>query len=194
MYEYIKGRLVEKNPAYAVIDCNGVAYYLNISVYTYSRLGDEESCLLFTHLVIREDAHMLFGFIDTGERDLFRHLISVSGVGVSTARIILSSLNPTEVTQAIVEGNAPMLQRIKGIGSKTAERIIIDLKNKLSRNLIPTEKSGILHNTNREEALSALSILGFSKVLAEKVLNKIIETEGSGLSVEQLIKQALRML
>jgi len=194
MYEYIKGRLVEKNPAYAVIDCNGVAYYLNISVYTYSRLGDEESCLLFTHLVIREDAHMLFGFIDTGERDLFRHLISVSGVGVSTARIILSSLNPSEVTQAIVEGNAPMLQRIKGIGSKTAERIIIDLKNKLSRNLIPTEKSGILHNTNREEALSALSILGFSKVLAEKVLNKIIETEGSGLSVEQLIKQALRML
>jgi len=194
MYEYIKGRLVEKNPAYAVIDCNGVAYYLNISVYTYSRLGDEESCLLFTHLVIREDAHMLFGFIDTGERDLFRHLISVSGVGVSTARIILSSLNPTEVTQAIVEGNAPMLQRIKGIGSKTAERIIIDLKNKLSRNLIPSEKSGILHNTNREEALSALSILGFSKVLAEKVLNKIIETEGSGLSVEQLIKQALRML
>jgi Holliday junction DNA helicase RuvA len=137
---------------------------------------------------------MLFGFIDTVERDLFRHLISVSGVGVSTARIILSSLNPTEVTQAIVEGNAPMLQRIKGIGSKTAERIIIDLKNKLSRNLIPSEKSGILHNTNREEALSALSILGFSKVLAEKVLNKIIETEGSGLSVEQLIKQALRML
>ena len=194
MYEYIKGRLVEKNPAYAVIDCNGVAYYLNISVYTYSRLGDEESCLLFTHLVIREDAHMLFGFIDTVERDLFRHLISVSGVGVSTARIILSSLNPTEVTQAIVEGNAPMLQRIKGIGSKTAERIIIDLKNKLSRNLIPSEKSGILHNTNREEALSALSILGFSKVLAEKVLNKIIETEGSGLSVEQLIKQSLRML
>ena len=194
MYEYIKGRLVEKNPAYAVIDCNGVAYYLNISVYTYSRLGDEESCLLFTHLVIREDAHMLFGFIDTVERDLFCHLISVSGVGVSTARIILSSLNPTEVTQAIVEGNAPMLQRIKGIGSKTAERIIIDLKNKLSRNLIPSEKSGILHNTNREEALSALSILGFSKVLAEKVLNKIIETEGSGLSVEQLIKQALRML
>ena len=194
MYEYIKGRLVEKNPAYAVIDCNGVAYYINISVYTYSRLGDEESCLLFNHLVIREDAHMLFGFIDTVERDLFRHLISVSGVGVSTARIILSSLNPTEVTQAIVEGNAPMLQRIKGIGSKTAERIIIDLKNKLSRNLIPSEKSGILHNTNREEALSALSILGFSKVLAEKVLNKIIETEGSGLSVEQLIKQSLRML
>lgn len=194
MYEYLKGRLVEKNPAYAVIDCNGVAFYLNISVYTYSRLGDEESCLLFTHLVVREDAHMLFGFIDTGERDLFRHLISVSGVGVNTARIILSSLNPMEVAQAIVDGNAPMLQRIKGIGSKTAERIIIDLKNKLARHLIPMEKSGVLHNTNREEALSALSILGFPKVLAEKVLNKIIEAEGSGLSVEQLIKQALRLL
>ncbi|MCX6282280.1 MAG: Holliday junction branch migration protein RuvA [Bacteroidetes bacterium] len=194
MYEYIKGRLVEKNPAYAVIDCNGVAFYLNISVYTYSRLGDDENCLLYTHLVVREDAHMLFGFIDTGERDLFRHLISVSGVGVSTARIILSSLNPMEVAQAIVDGNAPVLQRIKGIGSKTAERIIIDLKNKLSRHLIPSEKSGVLHNTNREEALSALSILGFPKVLAEKVLSKIIEAEGSGLSVEQLIKQALRML
>ena len=194
MYEYIKGRLVEKNPAYAVIDCNGVAYYLSISVYTYSKIEDQENCQLFTHLVVREDAHMLFGFADIGERELFRHLISVSGVGVNTARIILSSLNPSEVTQAIVEGNAPMLQRIKGIGSKTAERIIIDLKNKLSRNLNPLEKSGVLHNTNREEALSALSILGFPKVLAEKVLNKVIESEGSGLSVEQLIKQALRML
>lgn len=194
MYEYIKGRLVEKNPAYAVIDCNGVAYYLNISVYTYSRIQEEEPCMLFTHLIIREDAHMLFGFADHMERDLFRHLISVSGVGVSTARIILSSLNPQEATQAIVDGNAPVLQRIKGIGSKTAERIIIDLKNKLSRNLLPSEKSGILHNTGKEEALSALAILGFPKVLAEKVLNKIIETEGSGLSVEQLIKQALRLL
>lgn len=194
MYEYIKGRLIEKNAASAVIDCNGVAYFLNISVYTYSRIGDEETCLLYTHLVVREDAHMLFGFIDPGERELFRQLISVSGVGVNTARIILSSLNPSEVAQAIVEGNAPMLQRIKGIGSKTAERIIIDLKNKLSKTLIPSEKSGVLHNTNREEALSALSILGFPKALAEKVLNKIIESEGSGLSVEQLIKQALRLL
>ncbi|MCX6241977.1 MAG: Holliday junction branch migration protein RuvA [Bacteroidetes bacterium] len=194
MYEYIKGRLVEKNPAYAVIDCNGVAYFLNISVYTYSKIGEDESCMLFTHLVVREDAHLLFGFIDTYERDLFRHLISVSGVGVNTARIILSSLNPMEVTQAIIDGNAPMLQRIKGIGSKTAERIIIDLKNKLSRSFIPSEKSGVLHNTNQEEALSALSILGFPKALAEKVLNKIIESEGSGLSVEQLIKLALRLL
>lgn len=194
MYEYIRGRLVEKNPAYAVIDCNGVAYYLSISVYTYSKIEDQENCMLFTHLVVREDAHMLFGFVDIGERELFRHLISVSGVGVNTARIILSSLNPSEVTQAIVEGNAPMLQRIKGIGTKTAERIIIDLKNKLSRNLNPLEKSGILHNTNREEALSALGILGFPKVLAEKVLNKVIDSEGSGLSVEQLIKQALRLL
>ena len=120
MYEYIKGRLVEKTPAYAVIDCNGIAYYLNISVYTYSRIQEQESCMLFTHLIVREDAHMLFGFADQVERDLFRHLISVSGVGVSTARIILSSLNPQEATQAIIDGNAPILQRIKGIGSKTA--------------------------------------------------------------------------
>ena len=114
MYEYIKGRLIEKTPAYAVIDCGGVGFYLNISIYTYSKLGEDENCLLFTHLVVREDAHLLFGFIDTYERELFRHLISVSGVGVNTARIILSSLNPTEVTQAIVDANAPMLQRIKG--------------------------------------------------------------------------------
>jgi Holliday junction DNA helicase RuvA len=194
MYEYLRGRLVEKNPAYAVIDCNGVAYYLNISLYSFSKLNDKEDCTLFTHLVVREDAHMLFGFIDTGERELFRHLITVSGVGVSTARIILSSLNPSEVIQAIVDGNAPMLQRIKGIGSKTAERIIIDLRSKLSKSPISAEKTGISYNTNKEEALSALSILGFPKVLAEKVLNKIIESEGSGLSVEQLIKQALRLL
>ena len=193
MYEYIKGRLVEKNPAYAVIDCNGVAYFLNISVYTYSKIGEDESCMLFTHLVVREDAHLLFGFIDTYERDLFRHLISVSGVGVNTARIILSSLNPMEVTQAIIDGNAPMLQRIKGIGSKTAERIIIDLKNKLSRSFIPSEKSGVLHNTNQEEALSALVMLGFVKSAVIKALDKIIREE-KNLSVEGLIKRALKNL
>jgi Holliday junction DNA helicase RuvA len=194
MYEYIEGKLVERNPAYAVVDVNGIGYLLNISLHTYSRLREEEKCTLFTHLVVREDDILLYGFFDTGERELFRQLISVSGVGVNTARIILSSLSPNEVISAIAEGNSPLLQRIKGIGAKTAQRIIIDLKDKVSRVLIPHEKSGILHNTKKEEALSGLIILGFPKMVAEKVLNRIIETEGTGLTVEQLIKHSLKVL
>ena len=194
MYDFIYGRLVEKNPAYAVVDVNGIGYLLNISIHTYSQLFENEKCKLFTHLVVREDDMLLYGFAETSERELFRQLISVSGVGVNTARIILSSLSPAEVSHAIVGGNAMLLQQIKGIGAKTAQRIIIDLKDKVSRELIPFEKSGNLHNTKKEEALSGLIILGFPKMLADKVLNKIIETEGTGLSVEQLIKHALKVL
>ena len=174
MYEYIKGKLAEKNPAYAVVDVNGIGYLLNISIHTYSQLREDEMCKLYTHLVVREDDTLLYGFFDTGERELFRQLISVSGVGVNTARIILSSHSPFEVVRAIAEGNALLLQQIKGIGAKTAQRIIIDLKDKVSRELIPHEKSGILHNTKKEEALSGLIILGFPKMLADKALNKII--------------------
>jgi Holliday junction DNA helicase RuvA len=194
MYEYIQGKLVEKNPAYAVVDVNGVGYLLNISVHTYTQLFENEKCILYTHLVVREDDMLLYGFADTAERELFRQLISVSGVGVNTARIILSSLSPAEISKAIVEGNASLLQQIKGIGAKTAQRILIDLKDKVSRELIPHEKSGILHNTKKEEALSGLIILGFPKMLADKALNKIIESEGTGLTVEQLIKHALKVL
>ena len=194
MYDYIHGKLVEKNPAYAVIDVNGIGYLLNISLHTYTMLREEEHCILYTHLVVREDDLLLYGFWDTGERELFRQLISVSGIGVNTARIILSSNSPTEVVKAIAEGNVALLQRIKGIGAKTAQRIIIDLKDKVSRELIPHEKSGILHNTKREEALSGLIILGFPKMPAERALNKIIESEGTGLTVEQLIKHALKVL
>jgi Holliday junction DNA helicase RuvA len=194
MYEFIKGKLVERNPAYAVVDVNGIGYLLNISLHTYTQLREDEQCLLYAHLVVREDDMMLYGFAETRERDLFRQLISVSGVGVNTARIILSSLTPDEVIRAIAEENAPMLQRIKGIGAKTAQRIIIDLKDKVSREAGPHEKSGILHNTKKEEALSGLIILGFPKMPAEKALNKIIESEGTGLTVEQLIKQALKVL
>ena len=194
MYDYIQGKLVEKNPAYAVIDVNGVGYLLNISIHTYAQLHQDEKCTLYAHLVVREDDILLYGFADTGERELFRQLISVSGVGVNTARIILSSLAPVETVRAIAEGNAMLLQRIKGIGAKTAQRIIIDLKDKVSRELIPHEKSGILHNTKKEEALSGLIILGFQKMSADKALNKIIESEGTGLTVEQLIKHALKVL
>jgi holliday junction DNA helicase RuvA len=194
MYDYIKGKLVERNPAYAVVEANGIGYLLNISLHTYSKLTEGEHCTLYAHLAVREDAMVLFGFADTDERDLFRLLITVSGVGTNTARMILSSMTPDEVSQSIIQGNAPALQRIKGIGLKTAQRIIVDLKDKLSRELIPHENLGILHNTKREEALSGLIILGFQKSLAEKALNKVIAADGSALSVEELIRHALKIL
>lgn len=194
MYEYLEGKVVERNPAYAVVEVNGIGYLLHISLQTYSQLRESETATLYTHLVVREDDMLLYGFADRGERELFRQLISVSGVGVNTARIILSSLTPAEITRAIAEENATLLQRIKGIGAKTALRIIIDLKDKISRELIPYEKYGVSHNTGREEALSGLIILGFPKASAEKALNKILESEGTGLTVEQLIKHALKVL
>lgn len=194
MYEFIKGKLVEKNPGYAVVEAGGIGYLLNISIHTYSLLKEDESCILYTHLVVREDDMLLYGFAEPGERELFRQLISVSGVGVSTARMILSSLSPEEVYEAIAAGDAALLQRVKGIGGKTAQRIIIDLKDKVSRELIPHEKSGFLHNTKKEEALSGLIILGFPKMVAEKALSRVIDTEGTSLTVEQLIKQALKIL
>jgi holliday junction DNA helicase RuvA len=194
MYDYIKGKLVEKNPGYAVIEANGVGFLLNISLHTYSLLKEEEYCLLYAHLAVREDAMMLFGFFEKEERELFRQLISVSGVGTNTARMILSSLSPDEVSQAIIREDSALLQRIKGIGLKTAQRIIIDLKDKLYKELIPHEKLGILHNTKKDEALSGLLILGFQKMMAEKALNKVIDVEGPALSVEQLIRNALKIL
>jgi Holliday junction DNA helicase RuvA len=195
MYDYFEGRLEEKNPAYAVIDVQGVGYFLNISLNTYTKLPEEDhQCKLYAHLVVKEDALVLYGFSESDERDLFRELITVSGVGAGTARMILSSLNPDEIAEAIVTGNAPQLQRIKGIGQKTAQRIIIDLKDRLSKELIPHQKSGFVHNTKREEALSGLIILGFQKMVAEKALNKVIETKGTALSVEELIRNALKIL
>jgi len=194
MYDFIKGKLVEKNPAYAVIEANGVGYLMNISLHTYSLMKEEEHCLLYAHLAVREDAMVLFGFFEKEERELFRQLISVSGVGTNTARMILSSLSPDEVSQAIIREDSVLLQRIKGIGLKTAQRIIIDLKDKLYKELIPHEKLGIQHNTKTEEALSGLLILGFQKMMAEKALNKVIEVEGPALSVEQLIRNALKIL
>lgn len=194
MYEYIRGKLVEKNPAYAVIEAAGFGWHINISLHTYTLLKEEEPAMLFLHLVVREDDMILYGFADTRERDLFRHLIGVSGVGVATARIILSSLSPSELVNAIAGGDSALLQRIKGIGAKTAQRIIIDLKDKMPSDTGMPEKTGQMHNTHKEEALSGLIILGFPKVPAEKALNRIIESEGTGLTVEQLIKLALKVL
>ena len=193
MYDFIKGKLIEKNPASAVVDCNGVGYLINISLNTYSKLKDE-NCLLYTHLAVREDAMSLYGFFDKDERQLFRMLISVSGVGSSTAQLILSSLSPEKAVEAIVNNNISMLQSVKGIGNKTAQRIILDLKDKISKVNISKDILTSAHNTNREEALSGLVMLGFSKQSAEKTLDRIISQKGDALSVEDLIKLALQNL
>ncbi|MFZ4740373.1 MAG: Holliday junction branch migration protein RuvA [Bacteroidales bacterium] len=194
MYSYFEGKLYEKTPTYAIIDCNGIGYMINISLHTFSKIKDQEKCKLHTHLVVKEDAHTLYGFADKEERTLFRHLISVSGVGANTARMMLSSLSPEEIFQAIVTNNVSILQSIKGIGAKTAQRIILDLKDKLEKLGGDKEIIFIEHNTKREEALSALIMLGFNKGLVEKMLDKIIRSESSNITVEQLIKSALKNL
>lgn len=194
MYAFIEGAIELLNPATAVLNCKGIGYDIYISVNTYTQIKGKTECRLLTHLVVREDAHVLFGFATEDERTLFRHLISVSGVGANTARLIFSSLTPADVSEAIVNGKVATLQKVKGIGGKTAQRIIIDLKDKLVKDTGIKEILGSAHNTGREEALSALTLLGFNKSLAEKTIDKIIQEEGSSLPVEQLIKSALRIM
>lgn len=193
MIEFISGRLIEKNPAYAVIDCNGVGYYLNISLHTFSQLPADEACKLYAHVAIREDAHTLYGFADQFERQLFRLLISVSGVGASTARVILSSLNPIEVQEAIANADVNLLKSIKGIGAKSAQRIIVDLKDKIAKAENEVDISFQSSNTTKDEALSALDVLGFNKNAAEKVIDKLLRS-GDSFSVEELVKNALKNL
>jgi Holliday junction DNA helicase RuvA len=196
MIEYIEGRLSIKTPTYAVIECAGVGYRLNISLHTYSKIEASEKCKLFAHLSIKEDAHTLYGFADDQERQVFRHLILVSGIGANTARLMLSSLSPQEIQQAILNKNVSQLQSIKGIGAKTAQRVILDLQDKIGKadvgNSILTVQSS--YNNIREEALSALITLGFVKNAAEKVVDQVIKSQGTGLTVEQLIKGALKAL
>lgn len=194
MINHIHGTLTEKNPTYAVIDCNGVGYLLHISLYTYSRLPADGKVKLLAHLAIKEDAHTLYGFSDESERTLFRHLISVNGVGASTARVMLSSLNPPELQQAIITNNASALQAIKGIGAKTALRILVDLKDKLTKSGPLEELSSVLDNSIKKEALSALVALGFQKAVAEKALEKATRSIAGEMSVEQMIKSALKFL
>ena len=194
MYSYIKGKLIEKNPTYDVIESAGIGYYINISLHTFSKISEDEQCKLFIHFVVREDAQILYGFADEEERKLFRHLISVSGVGSNTARLILSSLKTEEIFDAIVNNKPAVLQSVKGIGGKSAQRIIIDLKDKLDKEGISVENLNISHNTQKDEALSGLISLGFSKKISEKALDKILKSGGSSLSVEQLIKNALKTL
>ena len=193
MITQIRGKLVEKNPTYAVVDCNGVGYLLHISLNTFSSLPDQEAVVLYTHLLIREDAHMLFGFINKTEREVFRLLISVSGVGPSIARTMLSSMTSEEIQQAIASENVPVIQSVKGIGAKTAQRVIVDLKDKILQTFDLDEVSVYTNNTNKEEALSALEVLGFARKQSEKVISSIIKTQKDA-SVEQLIKLALKNL
>ena len=200
MYAFIEGKLVEKNPAFVIVETHGIGYLLHISLNTYTSLGDKHECRLFTHFVVREDAQILYGFAEEEERELFRMLISVSGIGPNTARMLLSSMNTRDLKAAIANGQVALLKAVKGIGEKSAQRIIVDLKDKLEKDVPLLEKVGVIHNTLREEALSGLVVLGFQKKSAEKVLDRIIRDyrQGSGdtgsLTVENLIREALKNL
>jgi Holliday junction DNA helicase RuvA len=193
MIAHIQGRLVEKTPTDVVIECNGVGYHINISLHTYSQIPESENLKLFTFLQVREDAQTLYGFIEKQERELFKLLLSVSGVGANTARTMLSSLQPTQIIQAIASNDVPVIQGVKGIGAKTAQRVILDLKDKVLKIYDLEDVSVVSNNTNKEEALSALEVLGFNRKSAEKVVEKIVKDVPNA-SVEQLIKQALKNL
>ncbi|MBL7884502.1 MAG: Holliday junction branch migration protein RuvA [Bacteroidia bacterium] len=195
MIYHIEGKLVEKTPTYAVIDAGGVGYVMQISLNTFSKIGDSEKCKLYTEqLYVRDDMPRFFGFADTAERNLFRLLVSVSGVGGTSALLMLSSLSAAEIQAAIATGNVALIKSVKGIGEKTAQRIIVDLKGKMGKDELSSDFFVSSNNTLKEEALSALVALGFNKSIADKALDKVLKTEGTGLSVEQLIKSALKNL
>ena len=193
MITQIRGRLVEKNPTYVVVDCSGVGYLLHISLQTFSSLSDEEAIHLYTHLSIREDAHTLYGFHTKTEREVFRLLISVSGVGPSIARTMLSSMSSEEIQNAIASENVALIQSVKGIGAKTAQRVIVDLRDKILKTFDIDEVSVQSNNTNKEEALSALEVLGFNRKQSEKVVSSILK-DSPDETVELLIKKALKNL
>jgi len=195
MIAFLKGRLVHKDPTHVVIDVGGVGYHVIISLATFADVKDQESILLHTHLAIREDAHVLFGFSKEGEKKLFQQLISVNGVGPSTAIVMLSYMNSTELKNAIVQENTSALQSIKGIGGKTAQRVIIELKDKLKKEGWDEAQPSVLagpHNTLRKEALSALVTLGLPKMAAEKSVDTVLKRSGNTITLEDLVKQALK--
>lgn len=193
MFEFLKGTIVEKTPVYLILDINNIGYYINISLNTYTELPDTGDCTIYIHQVIREDAHILYGFAGKNERDIFRMLISVNGIGSNTARVILSSLSPGEIVQAIEESDVITLQGIKGIGGKTAQRIIVELKDKISKSVNTDELFNPASNTTREESLSALVALGFAKKQVEKVVGNLLK-QNPGITVEGIVKQALKLL
>ena len=193
MITHIQGKLVEKNPTDVVIDCNGVGYLLNISLHTYSQIPDLENLKLYTYLIVREDSHTLYGFSTLAEREIFKMLLSVSGIGASTARTMLSSLTPQQVKEGIAHGDIPLIQSIKGIGAKTAARVILDLKDKILKVYDIDELSSVKSNTSKDEALSALEVLGFVRKQAERAVDKIVAQQPDA-NVETIIKEALKNL
>ena len=190
MISHINGKLVEKTPTYVVIDCNGVGYKLNISLQTYSAI-QTENCKLLTHLAVKEDSHTLYGFYTSEERNLFRQLISVSGVGPSTARMILSTYSAEEIVNYIITADVPSLQNVKGIGGKTAQRIIIDLKDKVGKGKETSDLLFTQDNTIKEEALSALLALGFTKKVAYKKMEQVMKNHEGEITVEDLVRRSL---
>ncbi len=193
MITHLEGKLVEKNPTNVIIDCNGVGYFINISLHTFSNIPDIEHLKLYTYLQVREDAHSLYGFTSKIERELFKLLLSVSGIGANTARTMLSSLSPDQVKEGIAGGDVSLIQSIKGIGIKTAQRVIIDLKDKVLKIYGIDELSLKSNNTNKDEALSALEVLGFNKKQSERVIDKVLQAQPNA-PVEQIIKEALKNL
>ena len=193
MYEYIRGELVEATPANAVVDCGGVGYYIHISVNTYSKIASQNQVMLYIHQIVREDAHLLYGFFSKEERSLFRALISVSGIGANTANVMLSSMSVEEITGAILTENVNAIKSVKGIGIKTAQRVIIELKDKLGKEGVAVESINLPSSAVREEAQAALVMLGFARAQVAKTLDKILATNRVE-SVEELIKLALKHL
>ena len=194
MFEYIEGKLVTLNPDHAIIEAGGIGYFINISLNTYDALKGLPQCKLFLHHVVREDAELLYGFDAEEERQIFRLLIAISGIGANTARLVLSSMAPSTFVMAVRHEDVNALKKIKGIGAKSAERMIIELRDKVSKMEIGGENVVITHNTSQNEALSALTALGFNKSVAEKAIVKIMKTAGADASVENIVKEALKIL
>lgn len=198
MIDFIKGQIAEVTPTYVVVEVNGIAYLLNISLNTFSKIREEKQCKLFAHLAFKNEAStpvgmVLYGFFDVVEREMFLHLLSVSGVGANTARLILSSMTPHEVQQAIVNGEVGLLKKVKGIGAKSAQRIIVDLKDKLTKKGLESDPLFALENNVKEEALAALVMLGFVKNSAEKAIDKVLKDKPD-VQVEEVIKLSLQIL
>ena len=197
MYNYFVGKISELSPTQVVVDCQGVGYELNISLHTYEQLKDKDQAKVYSHLSIKEDAHTLFGFSDEFERQLFRQLLSVQGIGASTARMMLSSINPKDLTRAIASGNIALIRSVKGVGPKSAQRIILELQEKMQKQELTGDLSSVARgfSPNKEEALAALVMLGFAKNTIEKIIGQIATpSELETLPVEEIIKRALKKL
>lgn len=194
MYDYFRGKITDVSPTHVTVECAGVGYHLQVSLNTYSAIKDLAEVKIYAHHVVREDAQLLFGFSDQAERYMFRELLSVSGVGASTARIILSGLTPDSLRNVIANGDVITLQKVKGIGAKTAQRIILDLREKMVKGTGALMVSGGTHNTEKDQALSALLTLGFARANAEKALQQAVKNLPAGAGVEELIKISLSYL